>query len=172
MDTTIPQKNLHGVLLSIADKGVLIIGEAGVGKSSLAIELLYQGHHLIADDSIEIDKVDQQIIGKCPPLLNNILHSRELGLISIPDIFGENAWQHQHRIDCVVSLQNVASAEVHFSQYHNHYTIANIELPLLILNTQNPASLSQRLLCWLKMQSHQHQTETQLMERQQKMMAS
>ena len=172
MDTTIPQPNQHGVLVSIANKGVLIIGEAGIGKSSLAIELLYQGHQLIADDSIEITKINQTLIGQCPPLLKELLHSRELGIISIPRIFGNTAWQQQHSIDYVVMLKSVPPTEVNFSQSNQQYTISNIQLPLLILNTHNPASLSHRLFCWLDMQTHQRQTETELIDRQQKIMAS
>lgn len=39
----------HGVLVSVADAGVLIVGEAGVGKSECALELITRGHRLVAD---------------------------------------------------------------------------------------------------------------------------
>jgi HPr kinase/phosphorylase len=161
----------HGVLVSIANKGILIIGAAGIGKSSLALELLYQGHQLIADDCVEVIHIDDKVIGQCPLLLENVLHSRELGLIPITAIFGKTAWQQKQTIDYVVKLQTELPAQIHFSQQDKQYAIAKVQLPLLILNTHNPASLSHRLLCWLQMQSQQSDTETNFMQRQHNMMA-
>jgi HPr kinase/phosphorylase len=170
VDSTMQPESHHGVLVSIARKGILIIGAAGIGKSSLALELLYQGHQLIADDSIDVTHIDGQVIGRCPPLLENVLHTRELGLIPITAVFGKTAWQQKHTIDYVVKLQTELPAQIHFSQREKQYPIANMQLPLLILNIHNPASLSHRLLCWLQMQSQQSDTETKFKQRQHHMM--
>src|SRR5574340_591190 len=40
----------HGVFLEVLGMGVLIKGDAGVGKSELALELVTRGHRLVADD--------------------------------------------------------------------------------------------------------------------------
>ena len=46
-------KSHHGVLINIFNKGVLLTGHAGIGKSSLALELIGAGHQLIADDIVD-----------------------------------------------------------------------------------------------------------------------
>ena len=171
MESNIQPESYHGVFVSIANKGILIIGAPGIGKSSLALELLYQGHQLIADDSVDVVAIDGQLIGRCPPLLEKVIYSRELGLISIPAIFGDFAWQQEHSLDYVVKLQPQHPEQLTFSQSDKQYTIANVQLPLLILNTLNPASLSHRLLCWRHMQSQQADAESQFIKRQQKMMS-
>ncbi|MDE8165292.1 hypothetical protein PT111_09010, partial [Erysipelothrix rhusiopathiae] len=42
--------------------GVLIIGESGMGKSEVALELVLRGHALIADDRVDITRVKDKII--------------------------------------------------------------------------------------------------------------
>ena len=43
---------LHGVFMEIYSIGVLITGEAGSGKSELALELVTRGHRLVADAAV------------------------------------------------------------------------------------------------------------------------
>ena len=148
-----PIENHHGVLVNISGNGVLIIGDAGVGKSSLALELLYQGNPLIADDYIEFSKSSNTIIGTCPKLLENTLHTRELGLLTISEIFGSQAWQPNHSIDYVISLkEHAANHEIQLIPEKEYYSILGIQLPLLQLSTHNTASLIHRIDCWLSMQ--------------------
>ena len=49
--TLAPRVILHGVFMEIYSIGVLITGEAGSGKSELALELLTRGHRPVADDA-------------------------------------------------------------------------------------------------------------------------
>jgi Hpr(Ser) kinase/phosphatase (EC 2.7.1.-) len=42
---------LHGVFLEVLSMGVLLKGDAGVGKSELALELITRDHRLVADDA-------------------------------------------------------------------------------------------------------------------------
>ena len=54
--TLAPRVTLHGVFMEIYSIGVLITGEAGSGKSELALELLSRGHRLVADDAPEFTR--------------------------------------------------------------------------------------------------------------------
>lgn len=65
-----PQTSLHGVFLEVYSIGVLITGEAGAGKSELALELITRGHRLVADDAPEFTLVAPDVIdGTCPEVL-------------------------------------------------------------------------------------------------------
>jgi len=162
----------HGVLMRINGHGVLIIGPAGIGKSSLALELISQGHQLIADDVVDLFKQDHSVIGSCPPMLEGLLHTRELGLISIPTVFGHDAWQKQHRIDQVVSLQAKPTLGIDLTHTNKTYTLLDQDFPLLMLSIHNPASLANRIQCWLKMSENEYQAENQLKQRQQATMSN
>ena len=82
---------LHGVLVRILNKGVLLLGESGVGKSECALELVRQGHQLVADDVVEIFDRDGVLFGRAPSLTQNLLEIRGLGIMNLLDVFGPNA---------------------------------------------------------------------------------
>ena len=58
-DKMAPNETVHGVLVDINGVGVLIRGESGIGKSETALELIQNGNRLIADDAVEIKRVDE-----------------------------------------------------------------------------------------------------------------
>jgi len=162
----------HGVLMRINGYGVFIIGPAGIGKSSLALELISQGHQLIADDVVELSKQENSVMGLCPPMLEGLLHTRELGLISIPNIFGQNAWHKKQRIDLVISLQTTFKPKIELSIKNNTYTLLGQVFPLLTLSTHSPASLLSRIQCWVKMHANKYPAESELEHRQQATMSN
>lgn len=97
--------SVHGVLMDVLGMGVLITGESGLGKSELALELISRGHGLVADDVVELSRIAPSIIeGRCPPLLQNMLEVRGLGLLDIKAIFGETAVRRKMRLKLIVHL--------------------------------------------------------------------
>jgi len=96
---------LHGVFMDILGLGVLITGESGLGKSELGLELISRGHGLVADDCVELSRVTQSTIeGHCPPLLQNLLEVRGIGILDIRTIFGETAVRRKMRLRLIVHL--------------------------------------------------------------------
>jgi len=83
---------MHGVFMEVFTLGVLITGDAGAGKSELALELLTRGHRLIADDSPEFTQMTPDIIdGSCPEVLRDCLEVRGLGVLNVRRMFGDAA---------------------------------------------------------------------------------
>lgn len=100
-----PKKILHGVFMEIADIGVLISGESGIGKSELALELVSRGHRLIADDAPEFERIEPAAInGTCPELLQNFLEVRGLGILNIREIYGGNAVRANKHLGLIIEL--------------------------------------------------------------------
>jgi HPr kinase/phosphorylase len=96
---------LHGVFMDILGLGVLITGESGLGKSELGLELISRGHGLVADDAVDIDRVNQTTLeGRCPDLLQNLLEVRGIGLLDIKAIFGETSVRRKMRLRLIVHL--------------------------------------------------------------------
>ena len=77
-----PRITRHGVLVEVYGEGVLITGESGAGKSETAIELIKRGHRLIADDAVEIRKInDRTLRGNSPSNIRHFVELRGIGII-------------------------------------------------------------------------------------------
>ena len=96
---------IHGVFMDILGLGVMITGESGLGKSELGLELISRGNGLVADDAVDLFRINQTTIeGKCPELLQNLLEVRGIGLLDIRAIFGETAVRRKMRLKLIVHL--------------------------------------------------------------------
>ena len=96
---------MHGVFMDILGLGVLITGESGLGKSELGLELISRGNGLVADDAVDLYRINHTTIeGRCPDLLRNLLEVRGIGLLDIRAIFGETAVRRKMRLHLIVHL--------------------------------------------------------------------
>ena len=97
---------IHGVLVDIYGIGVLIKGDSSIGKSETALELVQRGHRLVADDAVDIKKVDETILlGQAPELLKHFLEIRGIGIIDIRSLYGVGAVKNSKSIDIVAYLE-------------------------------------------------------------------
>jgi HPr kinase/phosphorylase len=108
---------MHGVLMDILGMGVLITGESGLGKSELGLELVSRGNGLVADDAVDLYRINESTIeGRCPDLLQNLLEVRGIGLLDIKAIFGETAVRRKMRLKLIVHLVRRETLERDFDR--------------------------------------------------------
>ena len=100
-----PRITRHGVLVEVFGVGLLLMGESGLGKSEAAVELLKRGHRLIADDAVEIRKVNSStLMGSAPKLIRNYVELRGIGIVNVAKMFGMSAVKDENVIDLVVNI--------------------------------------------------------------------
>ena len=76
--------NIHATTISYKNKGIMIIGESGVGKSDLALRMITQKKaKLVADDRTEIAIKNGKIYAYCPDNIKNMLEVRGIGIVPI-----------------------------------------------------------------------------------------
>lgn len=98
------QSAMHGVMLAIYGIGVLLTGPSQSGKSELALKLIQRKHKLIADDYIILQKSHEKIIACCPPALEGFLAIRDIGIISVLQLFGQQAFCKRKELNLMVNL--------------------------------------------------------------------
>lgn len=97
--------SLHGVFIEVQGFGALITGDAAIGKSELALELITRGHRLIADDIVDFYRISpEKLEGRCPPLLQDFLEVRGLGVLNIRFLFGDTAVKPTKPLDLIIHL--------------------------------------------------------------------
>ncbi len=101
-----PLRSLHGVFIEVMGVGVLLTGDAGIGKSELALELISRGHCLIADDAPEFLLLGvEDVVGSCPETLQDFMEVRGLGIINIRALFGDSAVKSHRSLNLIISLE-------------------------------------------------------------------
>ena len=105
--------SLHGVYMEVMGMGVFITGEAGIGKSELALELLSRNHRLIADDAVEFSRTAPTVLlGRCPRMLCDFLEVRGLGILNVRAMFGDTAVRKEKTLRLIVRLEPLHPQEM------------------------------------------------------------
>jgi len=103
---------IHGVMMDVHGTGILITGNASVGKSELALELISRGHILVADDAPEFTRIAKGTLEcQCPPLLQDFLEVRGLGILNIALMYGDAHTRSRKILRFIVHLSPVSEQE-------------------------------------------------------------
>ncbi|MFI4959009.1 MAG: HPr(Ser) kinase/phosphatase [Lysobacterales bacterium] len=135
---------LHGVFLEVFSIGVLITGEAGSGKSELALELISRGHRLVADDATEFTLIAPDVIdGSCPELLQDLLEVRGLGVLNVREMFGHMSVKASKYLRLVIHLKpmrdsdgnpdNTSDALTRLTGDIGHREIFDVMMPMITI---------------------------------------
>ncbi len=130
-----PEDTLSAVLMVVYGKGVLLMGESGIGKSEAALELIGDGMAMVADDRVDVERVHNTIIGHAPELLKGMLEIRGIGIIDVMRMFGANSLTDKHTIDLVIDLRQYDGTQEYnrLESSTDYYRILGISIPKIIL---------------------------------------
>jgi HPr kinase/phosphorylase len=105
-ETMAPRITMHSGLLDVYGIGVLLLGDSGIGKSECALDLVYRGHRLIADDLVVVRRHPNDVLlGYSNDLLRHHMELRGIGIIDVKDLFGVASTRDVKPIDLVVKLE-------------------------------------------------------------------
>lgn len=72
---------VHATCVSLQDRGLLILGRSGSGKSALALQMLGLGCELVADDRVALTVQYDSLIADAPPKLPSLIEARGVGIL-------------------------------------------------------------------------------------------
>jgi HPr serine kinase-like protein len=70
--------------VAIGGRGLLVEGEPGSGKSSLALALIDRGAVLVGDDGVILEARGERLWALPPPNIAGLIEARGVGLLSLP----------------------------------------------------------------------------------------
>ena len=95
---------VHGVLLNLFGRGILIAGDSGIGKTSLGVELARRGHLWVADDIIEIERKGCRLHARGHRISRNRVHVNASGIIPTGRIIRHRDRLSETILDLVIDL--------------------------------------------------------------------
>jgi len=105
---------VHASAIALDDSGLLILGPAGSGKSSLAIEMIAMGAELICDDMVALSAKGGAIYAAAAPGARNQIEARNVGILTCPLREGEV------KIDLVIDLGAEETDRLPFVEWHEY----------------------------------------------------
>jgi HPr kinase/phosphorylase len=85
---------------------VLLRGPSGIGKSEIALELVVRGHRLVADDVVRLSTgADGRLRGCAPELIRHHLELRGIGIVYLPELYGERSVRDESAVDLICRLE-------------------------------------------------------------------
>lgn len=122
------EATVHGSALVAGERGVLIRGPSGSGKSALLVAMLASGpaNRLVADDRVGLAAHHGRLVATVPDTIAGLVELRGQGIIRYPHL-------SPARIHLVVDLAPAAECPRMPEAGDGHVTVAGVALPRLLL---------------------------------------
>ncbi|UXN06938.1 HPr kinase/phosphorylase [Bartonella sp. HY761] len=142
-ETTNNPNLMHACALRLGSYGVIIKGQSGSGKSTIALALIEWAESinrsaaLVSDDYVLLSRDEQTVVATAPDTIKGLIEVRGAGVFRIEH-------QNKARIDLVVQLEG--KGERYPSS--EGYEILGIKLPFLrlpSLENANPITICQAI---------------------------
>ena len=114
-------KILHANCVSIQNRGILIIGPSGSGKSNLSLKLMGLGGQLVSDDRTVVKRRNQEIFAACPDAIKGQIEARGVGILKVPTV-------KEIKLSFVVDLGNQTDKRL---PIQNTYSMFGVKLRLI-----------------------------------------
>ncbi len=126
----------HGELIDVYSMGIMIVGEAAVGKSECALDLVMRGHCLVADDKVYVKKTSaNDLIGYCKPPIKGLVGIQGIGIFNVAGLFGVRATRSDKKVDLIIRIEEIdRSKEYNLSGLDcMAVNILGVEIPYLLI---------------------------------------
>ena len=123
----------HGTAILVGDTGLLFVGPAGSGKSSLALQTLFSarlaGHFaaLVSDDQVFLEAVNGEVRASTPATISGMIELRGSGIGKVKSV-SEAVLHHAIRLVDVHAENRIPEENQHWRAE------GGIELPMLFLD--------------------------------------
>ncbi|AGR41772.1 HPr(Ser) kinase/phosphatase [Spiroplasma diminutum] len=166
-----PLTEVHASCVNIFGKGVLLVGESGIGKSEITLDLVKTNHLFVGDDRIVITKKSNELYGKSHEILKNLVEVRGIGIVDVSQTNGYQVILERTKIDLVIELTQFKKNGIDDSERLGNtfvtYEILGVEVPYIkipVTSGRNIPNIIEAAVAKLKIkQSGLYKDETQIL---------
>lgn len=126
--------NIHGTALLVGDRGILVVGPSGAGKTTLALALIdhfcLRGKfsRLVGDDRLFVEGRGGRLVAHAPSTI--------AGLVEIPGL-GPRPASHEPAAIIDLCIRLALAADVERFQDEARETVAGCSLPAIVAAERN-----------------------------------
>lgn len=83
MTGPVSSDEVHATCIALGGVGILLRGDAGAGKSDLALRMIGDGAKLVADDRVRLAREGDAVLASAPAPLAGLIEVRGLGIVRL-----------------------------------------------------------------------------------------
>ncbi|MCE5266203.1 MAG: hypothetical protein LLG97_22055 [Deltaproteobacteria bacterium] len=135
---------VHGVLVRLSGRGVLIMGESGIGKTSTGLALMHSEHRWVADDAVILEGKRDTLYGRGHERSRGWIAVRGRGILRAEELLGPKRLLGRSRVDVIIRLTAAAG---HSGNSAAPVSWVGVTIPCRDLTTDiDPGRTADRLL--------------------------
>jgi serine kinase of HPr protein (carbohydrate metabolism regulator) len=137
---------VHGVLVRVLGRGVLLMGESGIGKTATGISLMHSGNRWVADDAVILEGKGDTLYGRGHERTRDWIAVRGRGILRAEELLGGKRLLGQTGVDVIIRLIR-ASGRDEDAGRDLFREFAGVSIPCRDLATDfDPRRMADRLL--------------------------
>ncbi|CCE67026.1 HPr(Ser) kinase/phosphatase [Candidatus Mycoplasma haematominutum] len=139
---------IHGSVVSIFGEGVLLIGEPGIGKTEVILDLLSLNHLFLGDDAINITRLGNAVIARANTHTSEFIQIRGIGIINIKEAIGRSKIIDETKIHIIIELKHHKNFKPeepleNWGEDIRYKELLSIQIPYYILPVQAGRNISE-----------------------------
>jgi serine kinase of HPr protein (carbohydrate metabolism regulator) len=115
---------VHATCVAFEDKGILLRGPPGSGKSDLALRAIAEGARLVADDHVILTKENSRLFASAPATIHGRIEIRGLGVFKV---------EAEERAEIAMIVDLADPTRIERLPEPKTCSLAGVELPLFTL---------------------------------------
>jgi HPr kinase/phosphorylase len=102
---------VHGVLVRVLGRGVLLMGESGIGKTASGLSLMHSGNRWVADDAVVLEGRGDVLYGRGHQRTRDWIAVRGRGILRAEELLGAESLLGETPVDVIIRLIRAAGTD-------------------------------------------------------------
>jgi serine kinase of HPr protein (carbohydrate metabolism regulator) len=136
---------VHGVILELKGKGILITGASGIGKTTAALMSVAKGDYWVADDIAVVKRNKKgELIAGGHKKISRFLHAEATGIISVDNLLKPNMIKVNTKLTTIIKIEKTGIRSIKITK--GEKKILGIKLACLLINIPSTSFFDANLL--------------------------